>query len=174
MFCINSTIYDCSSSFYKHLLHRQYKSVGRVSGNTDSTNVHHFSGTSPRPRVSREACHAVLGFCDVCLRQKYGSRLGHASLTACTACSARRIRESEASRLTRGMPCCSRLPRCLPPAEIRFTPRPCKPDGLHCLFRPSYPGVRGLPAHARHAMLFSASAMFTSGRNTVHASAMQA
>ena len=39
-----------------------------------------------------------IGFCDIRLRRKYGSRLGHASLTACTACSVRRIRESEASR----------------------------------------------------------------------------
>ena len=29
-----------------------------------------------------------------------------------------------------------RLLRCLPSAEIRFTPRLCKPDGLHRLFRP--------------------------------------
>ena len=48
-----------------------------------------------------DADPAVFGFRDVCLRQKYGSRLGHASLTACTACSARRIHESEASRLLR-------------------------------------------------------------------------
>ena len=36
---------------------------------------------------SCEARHATPGFCDVCLRQKYGSRLGHASLTACIGLS---------------------------------------------------------------------------------------
>ena len=43
----------------------------------------------------------ALGFRDIRLRRKYGSRLGHASLAACTACSARRVREPEASRLLR-------------------------------------------------------------------------
>ena len=41
----------------------------------------------PSPPPSCEARHATPGFCDVCLRQKYGSRLGHASLTACIGLS---------------------------------------------------------------------------------------
>ena len=43
----------------------------------------------------------ALGFCDIRLCRKYGSRLGHASLAACTACSARCVRESKSSRLLR-------------------------------------------------------------------------
>ena len=36
------------------------------------------------PSLHCEACHAPLGFCDICpAGQKYGSRLGNASLQAC-------------------------------------------------------------------------------------------
>ncbi len=44
---------------------------------------------------------SALGFCDIRLRRKYGSRLGNASPTACITCSARCIRESKPSRLLR-------------------------------------------------------------------------
>ena len=52
------------------------------------------------PRQCKQVCIA-LGFCDIRLRRKYGSRLGNASPTACITCSARCIRESKASRLLR-------------------------------------------------------------------------
>ena len=50
--------------------------------------------------VNKFVCSA-LGFCAICLRQKYCSRLGNTSPTACITCSARCIRESLASRLLR-------------------------------------------------------------------------
>ena len=54
------------------------------------------------PSPPCEARHAPPGFCDICpAGQKYGSRLGNASPTACITCFARRICEPEASRLLR-------------------------------------------------------------------------
>ena len=61
-------------------------SWGKV--NQFTTNLEHFPPPPPvqtgRLSPPCEPCHATPGFCDICpAGQKYGSRLGPASLTAC-------------------------------------------------------------------------------------------
>ena len=81
-----------------------------LSPGTSRAPVHSLRGTSCHSRLLRcRSCGfrllrclpSAIGFYNVCLRQKHGSHLGHASLTACTVCPARHICESEASRLLR-------------------------------------------------------------------------
>ena len=75
--------------------------------------------------------------------------------------------------LLRGTPCHSRLLRCLPSAEIRFTPRPCKPDGLHWPVlpggagRPRTHGYDGREANANEFALLSASMYFCTQKKSV-------
>ena len=75
--------------------------------------------------------------------------------------------------LLRGTPCHSRLLRCLPSAEIRFTPRPCKLDGLHWPVlpggagRPRTHGYDGREANANEFALLSASMYFCTQKKSV-------
>ena len=65
-------------------------SLARPSGESESICRETVALFSPpryrpggRPFPPCEACHATLGFCDIRLRRKYGSRLGNASRQAC-------------------------------------------------------------------------------------------
>ena len=102
-----------------------------------SGKVNHFSANQwhfpPNMRLSASAY--------ICLRQKHCSRLGNANKFALLPASAifgYAGNTVHASAMQTSL-LCSRLLRYSATPEIRFTPRQCKPDGLHYMFRPLYP-----------------------------------